>query len=208
MPHSIVVRESPTDLTVDLTTVEAVNELLGVTNPTTEQNAETADDIEQKSKIIAEVCDRTFARQTVVETFMLHECWLHGLPLTHWPVSAVASVTVNGAALASTDYKVEPESGLLWRWGAAACRGWTHGEIAIEYTAGYNLPDDAPASLARACAELIQSDLLQARTVASGIRDIQHGDSRVQFFDLSQTVSKDYARSEEHTSELQSLRHL
>src|SRR5262245_4439286 len=132
MPHSIAISEDTTDTDYDLTTVEAVNAALNLDSDTA-ADAETATQITNASKLIGELCDRVFASRDVVETFMLHECWIHALALKHYPVSAVSSVTLGGSPLASTDYKIDPESGLLYRWGANACAGWPAGEIVISY---------------------------------------------------------------------------
>jgi len=193
MPHSIAISEDDTSTVYDLTTVAAVNAALGV-DGNTEDDAETADEITANSKIIGEICDRVFASRDVVETFLLHECWIHGLPLTHYPVSAISSVTVGGVAQQASDYKVDPGSGLLWRWGAMGCYGWPRGEIVVSYTAGYDLPDGAPASLAQACIDMILDVRAIAAASAAGgggvmVKDIQHGDRRVQFFDVNASAS-------------------
>lgn len=191
MPHSIVVPASDTSLTYDLTTVAAVNEALGIAGNTAD-DADTQDEITQASKLIADKCDRVFALQTVVETFMLHETWLHGLTLRHYPVSDIASITVSGVALVADDYKVEPDSGVLWRWGTSACSGWRSGEVVVTYTAGYDLPEAAPAALAAACIAFIEDSRSgSSSAAAAGIRDIQHGDRRISYFDTSATASRD-----------------
>lgn len=187
MPHSIALAESSTDLTYDLTTVAAVNAALGVEGNTAD-DAETAAEITAVSVLLGERCDRVFALQTVVETFMLHEHWIHGLPLHHYPVTEVASVVVNNSTLAASDYKVDPPSGLLLRWGGNGCFGWPPGQIVVTYTGGYDLPEGAPASLARACIEMIEDARAGSADGRGGdttIRDIQHGDKRMSFFQSS-----------------------
>lgn len=186
MPHSIVIPQSSTGVDYDLTTVEEVNSALGITGDT-EADAETATEITTYSKLIAEICDRTFAQQTVVETFMLHEHWLHALALRNYPVTEIVSVRAGGVALSASEYKLEPDGGLLWRWGTSACGGWSCGEVEVTYTAGYDLPSGAPTSLARACIEMIQDVRLagQGRGGNTAIRDIAYNDRRVSFFEES-----------------------
>jgi hypothetical protein len=78
------------------------------------------------------------------------------LKLRHWPIVSVASVTVDGSALLSTDYDISADDGMLFREN-----GWTGGAIAlggllddphpagvryniqVTYTAGYVTPNQA-----------------------------------------------------------------
>lgn len=183
MPHSIYVPDASTAMVYDLTTVEAVNAALGITGDTA-ADALTADEITAASKRLAEICGRIFAEHSVTETFMLHEYWVHGLPLRDYPVIEIASVTVNDVLLAATDYKFVPDGGLLWKWNGLGCVGWGCGTVEVVYTAGYELPSGAPASLAQACIEWIEEDRIAGERDTS-IRDIQHGDRRVSYFNAS-----------------------
>lgn len=175
--HSVVTVLGPTSPVYDLTTVEAVNAELNLTSDTA-NDAEVAGQIAAASRIIATECDRTFALQEVSERFHVryHER-LHALPLSCYPVTLLTSVTVNSILLDSINYELDARSGLLWRLN----HGHWHGDITVIYQGGYDLPDDAEPSLARACIEMIRS---QRNTVGSdaNVRDIWHGETRISYF--------------------------
>lgn len=183
--QSIVIADTNTSTVYDLTTVEDVNAELGI-DADTAADAITASEITNYSKLIAEICDRTFANVSVVETFMAPTNYMRALSLRNYPVSEIIYVKVNGATVPSTDYKIDPDSGLLWRWNAGfGLCGWSGcGTIEVSYIGGYDLPGGAPASLARAVIELIE-DARVSGTRDTSIRDIQHGDRRVSFFNAS-----------------------
>lgn len=181
--HSIVIPATNTAVVYDLTTVEAVNEALGIVGNSA-TDAATANEITAASKRIGEICDRVFAQQTVTETFRLHNHYTHALPLFNYPVIDVASVTVDGSLLSSDNYEVNPDNGLLYRVGIG-CWGWHWPcKIVVNYTGGYDLPGGAPASLAQACIDLIEDDHISGERDTS-IRDIQHADRRVSYFNAN-----------------------
>lgn len=179
--HSVVTVLGPTSPVYDLTTVEAVNAELNLTSDTA-NDAEVAGQITAASRIIATECDRTFALQEVSERFHVryHE-HMHALPLSCYPVVLLTSVTINSVLLDSINYELDARSGLLWRLN----HGHWHGDITALYQGGYDLPDDAEPSLARACVELVKTQRVIA-TRDPGIRDIQHGETRVSFTDYYQ----------------------
>lgn len=179
--HSVVTVLGPTSPVYDLTTVEAVNAELNLTSDTA-NDAEVAGQITAASRIIATECGLidpvAFALQDVSERFHVryHER-LHALPLSQYPVATITSVTVNSILLDSINYELDPRSGLLWRLN----HGHWHGDITVIYQGGYDLPDDAEPSLARACIELIRS---QRNVVGSdaNVRDIWWGENRISYF--------------------------
>ena len=98
----------------------------------------------------------------------------------------IISIESNHTQLTTNDYRLNHENGLLWRkpnssWGW----GWGfNGEIVVTYTGGYELPEGAPASLSRAVIELIEDGRVSGERDVS-IRDIQHGDRRVSYFNAN-----------------------
>ena len=161
----------------DLTTVEAVNAELNLTSGTA-NDAAVAAQITSCSRIIADLCGRVFALQTVTETFRPH--WkdhIQSLILARYPVVGDVSLTVNARAYDDSYYSLDPDDGIL-----NYIHGHWHGVIAVTYTGGYDLPDDAPAGLARACVEIIRE---QRSSVGRnpGIRSVMAGENRVDFFD-------------------------
>jgi hypothetical protein len=103
-------------------------------------DALTARFIAVASAEVAAYADRVFALETVQETFYSTDRCLR---LSRYPVTAVASVTQNGATIDPAGYMVDT-AGML-----TAGRCWA-GTVTIIYTAGYALPDGAPLPLQRA----------------------------------------------------------
>lgn len=159
----------------DLTTLQAVKDELGITNTTSDSSIESQ--ISLYSGIIAAYCDRVFAIENVTETFVLdrNEC-PRVLPLSRYPVNEIYSVEIDGSEISTTDYEID-YSALLHHLG-----GLWHGKrIAVNYNGGYDLPDGAPASLARACIEFVKDQrLVQGRDPT--IREVHDGESGVSYW--------------------------
>ena len=179
MRKSIITVLGPTDPVYDLTTVAAVNLQLGITGNTAD-DALMADKIELTSKMIGELCNRTFALLQVSENFRVR--WgepVHALPLRQYPVTQLISVTHAGNDLFPdpAQYELDYEAGLLylkcWRW----C-----GEVTVEYIGGYDLPDEAPILLSQACIETLRAQRFMS-TRDPTIRSTTHGDTSVTFGD-------------------------
>ncbi len=176
MRKSIVTVLGPTSPVYDLTTVEAVNAALGI-------EGNTADDgimavrITAASLIIADLCNRVFALMDVSESFCVQ--WgepVYALYLRQYPVEQITSITQGGSEADATMYEIDDEAGLLWM----KCGRWC-GEVVIEYSGGYLLPDNAPPLLQLACIELVAGQRLFSTTAAvdPNLREVQHGDTRV-----------------------------
>jgi hypothetical protein len=110
--------------------------------------------IAQASAAIVSWCGRAFAQETVREVWRPEGC-LQSLSLARFPVTNIASVVEDGTTLASTDYEVDAESGLLWRLSSDERTTWRARKITVQYTGGYILPDAAnrtlPHDVQRAC---------------------------------------------------------
>jgi hypothetical protein len=89
----------------------------------------------------------TPARETVSETFWLNRRSAPSLSLARTPVATIASVTVDGTALASTDYSVDAGSGLLVRLTADTPVEWLANRVVVAYTGGWLLPGQSGANL-------------------------------------------------------------
>ncbi len=182
MRKSLISLLGPTDPVHDLTTVEAVNAALGLDSNTAD-DAITAEQITTASRLIADQCNagpdrlRTFGLLQLEENFRVQ--WgepVHALYLRHFPVVQVTSLTQADSEADATLYEIDDEAGLLWM----KCGRWC-GELVINYSAGYDLPTEAPPILAQACIELIGAQRLLATTAAvdPNLREVQHGDTRV-----------------------------
>jgi hypothetical protein len=177
MRKSLFTILEPTSPVYDLTTVDAVNAALGITGNTA-SDAQLAIQITQASRMIGELCDRIFALLTVTEDFRMR--WgdpTHALNLRQYPVTELTSVTQSGIEVDPQSYELDYESGLIWRKQGHWC-----GEIIIDYSGGYDLPDEAPALLAQACIETLRVQRFSS-THDPTIRSTTHGDTTVTFSD-------------------------
>jgi hypothetical protein len=160
----------------DLTTAAAVAALLGITADAALEAQVTA-----TSKLIAELCDRPFVRQTVHESFRLdyYESPRRELKLDRWPVQEIISITENDSVVDPAQYEFNNESGVVWKvsWG---WWGFCPGLTVVNYISGYNLPDEAPPPLALAASELIRGAQFSAARDPT-IRSTTHGDTSVTF---------------------------
>jgi len=161
----------------DLTTAAIVSAALGITNDAALEERVTA-----YSKMIADLCDRPFVRQNVTESFRISttEDPRSELKLDRWPVQQIVSVIENDSVTDPTEYEFNKENGLLWKTSLgwwAFCSGLT----VVEYISGYDLPDEAPPSLALAVTELIRGATLMASGQVGVIRSISHGDRNVTY---------------------------
>ena len=159
----------------DLISLDDLKLALGIEGSTEDAALEAA--ITFQSRIIAEYCNRRLAFAEALETFTFdrYETMLtrQALTLSLYPVVEVLEVSTAGAT--AGDYDFDPASGRLWTEGCWA------GPIMVTYSGGYDLPDLAPARLQQAVIQAVN----EGRTTGSrdpGIREVQHGDTRVAYF--------------------------
>ncbi len=156
------------------------------TDPVVDEQLEML--IEWASAEIAALCNRTFARETVIETFDTNALTNNRLYLSRYPVRAITAVTEDGEPIvADTDYKFEASTGLVMRvdsaWGAP---------MSFSYTGGYDLPNDAPKALRQAALLMTRESYNAISRGDSSIRQISHKESRITYFDPN---SKDASSS-------------
>jgi len=185
--HSILDILGPTDSSVDLISLDDLKLALGITD--TSEDATLQAQITFQSRIIAEYCDRRLAFGEALETFTFDPGEMlpvrQALTLSLYPVAEILEVSTAGATAA--DYDFDPASGRLWTGG-----GWTVGEVAVVYSGGYLLPDEAPARLQQAVIQAINESRTSG-TRDPSIREVQHGDTRISYFTSSlSTASSGY----------------
>jgi hypothetical protein len=135
-----------------------------------------------QSRIIAEYCHRRFGRADAMETFTFDrgETMPARMALTLSLYPVVEILTVSSA----TDYQFDPASGRVW------VNGWwcSNGSVAITYSGGYDLPEEAPARLQKAVIEAVREGRTSG-TRDPSIREVQHGDTRIAYFTSSLTTA-------------------
>jgi hypothetical protein len=175
--HSIfeILDEATESAGPDLVSLADLKFALGITG--TSEDAALQAAITFQSRLIAEYCDRRFGRAQALETFVFDRNEVMqsriGLTLSLFPVAEVIEVSAAGAT--ASEYEFDPSTGRLW-----AESDWT-GRIAVVYAGGYDLPEEAPARLAKAVIESInEARMLGARDPS--IQSVQHGDTRIGYF--------------------------
>jgi hypothetical protein len=161
-------------------------------NITTEDQDDTLQArITRQSRLIAEACNRVLALSYAIETFTFDSYERmesrQGLNLSLYPIASITLVTEDGAEI--TDYEFDSESGRLWRTSPVGWTGWPGHcwggrVIAVSYSGGYALPDDAPASLQAACIQAVADSGSAALWNATNpaIQRLGAGDQDIRYF--------------------------
>jgi hypothetical protein len=156
----------------DLISLDDLKLALGITGTT--EDAALQAMITFQSRIIAEYCHRRFGRADVLETFTFDRGETMparmALTLSLYPVVEILEVS------SATDYQLDPASGRVWVNG-----WWTGSSMAITYSGGYDLPEEAPARLQKAVIEAVREGRTSG-TRDPSIREVQHGDTRISYF--------------------------
>jgi hypothetical protein len=131
--------------------------------------------IDTNSAVVARLCNRIFAKETLIERW--RDLASRRIYLTHWPVkqSDIVRVSTNGNDRLN-DWELDEREGKLSIFTNRA------EPIEIEYTGGYELPEEAPLPLQQAVALMVStSKAEQAAAALTGVRMISHKESRVMF---------------------------
>jgi len=176
--HSIleILDEATDSAGPDLISLADLKLALDITDSSEDATLQAA--ITFQSRIIAEYCDRRFGRAEVLETFTFdpgeYMLTRQALTLSLYPVAEILEISSAGATAA--DYQFDPASGRVWGvWGA-----WS-GTVAVVYSGGYDLPEEAPARLQKAVIEAVREGQTSGARDPS-IREVQHGDTRISYF--------------------------
>jgi hypothetical protein len=172
--------------------LEEAKKALGLpaTGSTPEADDQLQFQIDSASAIIFRLCNRMFAKTTVMETWRdnRHETTY----LRLWPVEdddVFYIGPINGPVvwppppppIPAGSFELENFSGKLRKGG----------DFSVIYSGGYLLPDDAPDDLKHACIMLLRQQRTEtARESVEGIRMIAHKESRVIFFDPNAAGAK------------------
>lgn len=149
--------------------------------------------IKWASAEVAVICNRTFAKETVEETYSeLDSNGTNRIFLSHYPVIEIDSVDDGGTVLTEDiDYSVDASSGRLTRLGAS----WSD-PVTVTYTGGYDLPNDSPIALQQA-AMMMTKEAYTASSPSGGaaIRMVAHKESRVMYYDPNKSTSSSSSSS-------------
>ena len=157
-----------------LMTLDELKTALGAPTGTPASDAQWEWLIDVNSATISELCNRVFAKETVVESW--RDLVNRRVYLTHFPVKLedIESVTTGGND--RLDFELEEASGKLSLFIDQ------REPIVITYTGGFDLPDEAPLPLKQALTLMSANWKAQLAMVqVTGVRMIAHKEARVMF---------------------------
>ena len=175
--HSIleIISEVPESAGPDLISLDDLKLALGIEG--TAEDAQLQAMITFQSRIIAEYCDRRFGLAEAMEIFTFDRGEVMpvrgALTLSLYPVAEVIEISTGA------DYEFDPATGRLWHGSGYWC-----GPVSVNYSGGYDLPEEAPARLQKAVIEAVN----ESRTIGSrdpSIQMVTHGDTSIRYFTSS-----------------------
>ena len=163
--------------------------------------SDTSDDLQLQlfidinSATVARLCNRTFAREEVSESWRDLNCG-HRVFLSHWPVHLIDIESVEsprGTVLDPSQWELEEASGKVSVFadptGTINSLGAFLEPVVVKYWGGYNLPDQAPLPLKQAVSLLnVQSRILAQMGLAGGIHQMSHKEARISFHPPAQLL--------------------
>lgn len=171
--HSIleIVSEDPDSAGPDLISLDDLKLALGITDSAEDEQLQAM--ITFQSRIIAEYCFRRFGLAEAMETFTFDRGEVmsvrSALVLSLYPVAEVIEVSTG------TDYEFDPATGRLW------LDGWWTEPVSVNYSGGYDLPEQCPARLQKAVIETVRENRTSGSRDPS-IRQVSHGDTSISYF--------------------------
>lgn len=134
-----------------LVTVDRVKNELSLTGE--DVDARIEDLIEEASSLLAAYCNRDgFGAEDVRQTERISR-GAERIFLERNVEPEITLITVGDAELAPTDYEVD--GSFLYRLSGDARICWAAGKVVIDYSAGFELPGEAPVALSRAALDLV-----------------------------------------------------
>jgi hypothetical protein len=169
-------------VSIDLITIDELKRALNLTSTT--QDAMLTDLITRVSAEVAAYCNnRVFGYESVRETFTELSADTRRLFLARYPIpgdnTGITSITINGAV------QTYPGGMLLDSlWGKLTLpNGGFIEQTVIEFSGGYNLPDEAPPALKQAVVMLAREAYYSTLRGDATVRMIAHKESRIIYFD-------------------------
>jgi hypothetical protein len=136
-----------------LTTLATVKDEIGITDDTADARLQRW--IDEASERIETYLGRVLASETVRETFRLTGA-PGSLGLARRPVTAIASIEVDGVTLASDQYEIDATAGLLHTISGDRRVWWFGRSVTVIYTAGYASISALPRPIEAACLGLLR----------------------------------------------------
>lgn len=158
-----VVTVSTPPAETDLTTIDRVKLELDLTDVDTSRDNLLGYKIAEATSDIEAHLGRVLCRAGLTQTMWGDPGCAEYLILDRYPVASIASVTIDDVAVASSEYRLDAKTGLLYRLDASGYPSvWTWCKSAvIVFTAGYIMPGetnrDLPEALEAGAVDLVMS---------------------------------------------------
>jgi hypothetical protein len=173
--------------TYDLVTLDEMKMKLGIDPSNTATDDLLSELITNVSETIAKFCNRVFAYEEVHETFyQLEDGFSRRLYLSRWPValSDIETITQDGKDILADQggtWVLEELTGTLYRLPIYG--GW-YGVIDVNYSGGYDVPDNTPGTLKFAVEAVLRESYMSwiRNPTLFGVRQVSHKESRVGYF--------------------------
>jgi hypothetical protein len=182
----------------DLVSLDEMKVKLNIPAGNTSQDALLQNLITNISEAVAKMCNRVFSYEEVAETFFqLNDEWCGAPPtqrlyLSRWPVvlADITSITTTvdgGGSLTdllpsvNQDWWLEQETGTLYQ--RPDLGPWIN-TVEVQYSGGYELPDDAPGALKFGVEALLREgySAWTRNPALFGVRQIAHKESRIGYY--------------------------
>lgn len=142
----------------DMTTLEDAKVELGVTGD--DQDDQILRWIAEESSAICAYTNRTWAEETVTETWFRYDRFWEELILERYPVTSITSIVEDGLTLETTDYLLSERDGIIIRLFQDQPTQWGAFKTVITYTGGYQLVGTLPSDIEKACLRSIKNRAL------------------------------------------------
>ena len=182
----------------DLVSLDEMKVKLGISEGDTSQDVLLQNLITNVSEAIAKMCNRVFGYEVVDESFFqLNDEWCGAPPtrrlyLSRWPVvlddiSAITT-TIDGSGIVTDllptvnqNWWLEEETGTLYQ--RPDLGPWIN-TVEVQYSGGYELPDDAPGALKFGAEALLREGYAAWTRSPSlfGVRQLSHKESRIGYY--------------------------
>lgn len=176
--HSIVEVVTPAN-DISLLTLYEARLALNITTTDSVLDEKLEMLIRWASDEIASMCNRVFARETVIETVYEIDPNSNRMILSHYPVGIVTNIDDGDVTgLLDTEYKINSSDGMLHRRTGT----WTS-PVVVSYTGGYDLPFGAPQALRSAALMMTREAYYAGMRGDATVRMVSHKESRIIYFD-------------------------
>jgi hypothetical protein len=182
---------------IDFMTLAEAKLMLNIPTTSTTYDAAIQMFITNMSDTVAEMANRAFVKEKVLESFYAINNNEKRIYFSRWPVKLTDIESMTDAdgndLMVAPDWVLEEKTGTLYKppssttWGGTwngASSGMWSGDVNITYSGGYVLPQETPPALKQLAGAMIREayyEMLRG-ALLSGVRMISHKHARVMYY--------------------------